>query len=66
MKRLLTHKGYEVYVRPGGGELYAHIERPGRRVAIADIPAVSAVAGEAALKPLAKAAIERDLARRGP
>lgn len=63
MKRLLSHKGYDVYVRPGGGELYAHIERPGRRVANVHIPAVSAEAGERALLPLAKAAIERDLAR---
>ena len=65
MKRLLTHKGYDVFVRPGGGELYAHIERPGRRMAIADIPTVSAEAGEAAVLPLARAAIERDLRERG-
>ena len=61
MKLLLTHRGYDVFIRPQGNMLCAQIMRPPRNVAIADIPAVPSVKGEAALKPLAKAAIERDL-----
>ena len=64
MKRLLTHKGYDVFVRPAGGELFAQIHRPFRNIIIAEIPAVSEDAGERALIPLAKAAIERDVASR--
>ena len=64
MRLLLTHKGYQAWAQPVGNELWAMIKEPGRRVVIADVPAVSAAAGDRALKPLAKAAIERDLQSR--
>ncbi len=54
-------KGYKVYGRLWASELFTHIERRDRRAAIAEIPAVSAAAGEGALRPLVEAAIERDL-----
>lgn len=63
MRPFLTHKGYEAWSTVVGGELWATIKTP-RRVIIAEVPAVPTTAGVAALKPLIKAAIERDIQTR--
>ena len=64
MRHVFDHKGYEVWATPIAGLLCAVIKEPRRKIVISEMPAVSPEEGDKALKPKAKAAIERDLLTR--